>query len=222
MSSFGACSGGCRNASSSVCRGVDQTVICASRTASSTGFGGHGSPILDGRSTASTTRPRRPRRHGGSHGHHPAAACSSSSAGRLLPADYEPPSDASTRWDVDPSPTRDDSTAPAPRCSRVTCSPRSSPSAAQDARAASRGDRRRQRLAAGVERGGDAWRRRTYQAAADTEVVMPSDSSQRSASMAALQPSAAAVTAWRYRWSWTSPAMKMPSILEPVSSWTTR
>ena len=37
----------------------------------------------------------------------------------------------------------------------------------------------------------------TYQAAADADTVMPSDSSQRSASMAALQPSAAAVTAWR-------------------------
>src|SRR6185369_11940623 len=62
----------------------------------------------------------------------------------------------------------------------------------------------------------------TYQAAADAASVMPSDSSQRSASMAALQPSAAAVTACRYRWSWTSPAMKTPSILDPVSSWTTR
>ena len=72
-------------------------------------------------------------------------------------------------------------------------------------------------------RGVRARRRATdYQAAAEAASVMPWDSSQRSASMAALQPSAAAVTAWRYRWSWTSPAMKTPSILEPVSSWTTR
>ena len=85
-----------------------------------------------------------------------------------------------------------------------------------------------ERLRAGELAGGRAaampagGRRRAYQAAADAASVMPSDSSQRSASMAALQPSAAAVTAWRYRWSWTSPAMKTPSILEPVSSWTTR
>ena len=39
--------------------------------------------------------------------------------------------------------------------------------------------------------------RRPYQAEADAASVMPWDSSQRSASMAALQPSAAAVTAWR-------------------------
>ena len=38
---------------------------------------------------------------------------------------------------------------------------------------------------------------RTYQAVVVAASVMPSDSSQRSASMAALQPSAAAVTAWR-------------------------
>src|SRR4029079_16175222 len=61
-----------------------------------------------------------------------------------------------------------------------------------------------------------------YQAVAVAASVIPSDSSQRSASIAALQPSAAAVTAWRERWSWTSPAMKTPSILESVSSWTTR
>jgi len=36
-----------------------------------------------------------------------------------------------------------------------------------------------------------------YQAVVVAASVMPSDSSQRSASMAALQPSAAAVTAWR-------------------------
>src|SRR6266404_5382703 len=62
--------------------------------------------------------------------------------------------------------------------------------------------------------------KRAYQAPAVLASVMPWDSSQRSASMAALHPSAAAVTAWRYRWSWTSPAMKTPSIFEPVSSWT--
>ena len=37
----------------------------------------------------------------------------------------------------------------------------------------------------------------SYQAVAVAASVMPSASSQRSASMAALQPSAAAVTAWR-------------------------
>ncbi len=37
----------------------------------------------------------------------------------------------------------------------------------------------------------------SYQAVAVWTSVIPSDSSQRSASMAALQPSAAAVTAWR-------------------------
>jgi hypothetical protein len=36
-----------------------------------------------------------------------------------------------------------------------------------------------------------------YQAVAVEASLMPSDSSQRSASIAALQPSAAAVTAWR-------------------------
>jgi hypothetical protein len=36
-----------------------------------------------------------------------------------------------------------------------------------------------------------------YQAVVVAASVMPSDSSHRSASMAALQPSAAAVTAWR-------------------------
>ena len=61
-----------------------------------------------------------------------------------------------------------------------------------------------------------------YQAVAVAASVMPWASSQRSASIAALQPSAAAVTACRYRWSWTSPAMNTPSIFEPVSSWTTR
>jgi hypothetical protein len=49
--------------------------------------------------------------------------------------------------------------------------------------------------------GAEVWRagRPTapYQAEAEAASVMPSDSSQRSASMAALQPSAAAVTAWR-------------------------
>ena len=45
----------------------------------------------------------------------------------------------------------------------------------------------------------DANRRQVtpYQAVAVAASVIPSDSSQRSASMAALQPSAAAVTAWR-------------------------
>jgi hypothetical protein len=77
---------------------------------------------------------------------------------------------------------------------------------------------------AGTGRRAD-WRRRRarhYHAVAVETSVIPSDSSQRSASIAALQPSAAAVTAWRYRWSWTSPAMNTPSIFEPVSSRTTR
>jgi hypothetical protein len=38
---------------------------------------------------------------------------------------------------------------------------------------------------------------RAYQAVAVAASLIPSDSSQRSASIAALQPSAAAVTAWR-------------------------
>ena len=37
------------------------------------------------------------------------------------------------------------------------------------------------------------------------------DSSHRSASMAAMHPDPAAVTAWRYRWSWTSPQAKTPA-----------
>lgn len=61
-----------------------------------------------------------------------------------------------------------------------------------------------------------------HQAVEVAASVIPCASSQRSASIAALQPSAAAVTAWRYRWSWTSPAMNTPSILEPVSSRTIR
>ncbi len=39
---------------------------------------------------------------------------------------------------------------------------------------------------------------------------------KRSASMAAMQPLPAAVTAWRYRWSWTSPAAKTPGTLVAV------
>ena len=56
-----------------------------------------------------------------------------------------------------------------------------------------------------------------YQFVAVEVSISPTDASQRSASMAALQPSPAAVTAWRYRWSWTSPATKTPSIPDPVS-----
>lgn len=62
----------------------------------------------------------------------------------------------------------------------------------------------------------------SYQAEAVATSAMPSDSSQRSASIAALHPSAAAVTAWRYLWSCTSPATNTPSILVRVSSDTTR
>ena len=101
-----------------------------------------------------------------------------------------------------------------------------------DAVAASGRSERRRRFAPGADgEGADDPRRvvmarapaaHPYQAVVVAASVMPWDSSQRSASMAALQPSAAAVTACLYRWSWTSPAMKTPSIFEPVSSWTTR
>ena len=64
---------------------------------------------------------------------------------------------------------------------------------------------------------------RGHQPAATTAgAASACSSSQRSASMAARQPSPAAVTAWRYRWSCTSPAMKTPSISERVSSITRR
>src|SRR5205814_5747233 len=43
-------------------------------------------------------------------------------------------------------------------------------------------------------------------------------SSQRSASMAARQPSPAAVTAWRYTWSRTSPAANTPGMLVIVDA----
>ena len=56
-----------------------------------------------------------------------------------------------------------------------------------------------------------------YQLVAVVATCSPMDSSQRSASIAALQPSPAAVTAWRYRWSWTSPATNTPSMLVLVS-----
>ena len=64
--------------------------------------------------------------------------------------------------------------------------------AAPAATAAAACDRRR-RWRRGCRRAG----RRTHQAVAVAASVMPWASSQRSASIAALQPSAAAVTAWR-------------------------
>src|SRR5216683_6270909 len=49
------------------------------------------------------------------------------------------------------------------------------------------------------------------------EVQCPLDSSQRSASIEAMHPVPAAVTAWRYMWSTTSPAANTPSTLVRVS-----
>ena len=58
---------------------------------------------------------------------------------------------------------------------------------------------------------------RGYQLVAVEASTSPTDSSQRSTSMAALQPSPAAVTAWRYLWSCTSPATNTPSTFDLVS-----
>jgi len=58
---------------------------------------------------------------------------------------------------------------------------------------------------------------RGYQFVAVEASTSPTDSSQRSTSMAALQPSPAAVTAWRYLWSCTSPATNTPSTFDLVS-----
>ena len=50
-----------------------------------------------------------------------------------------------------------------------------------------------------------------------------SASSHRSASMAAIQPVPAAVTAWRYTWSWASPHAKTPGMLVAVDpGWVSR
>ena len=57
------------------------------------------------------------------------------------------------------------------------------------------------------------WRRAPASCA---QVCSACSSNHRSASMAAMQPVPAAVTAWRYRWSATSPAAKTPSTVVAV------
>ena len=55
------------------------------------------------------------------------------------------------------------------------------------------------------------------------QALQPCSASQRSASIAAMHPLPAAVIAWRYQSSWTSPAANTPSMLvREVPSWVSR